>query len=403
MQQSSSVKIGPNMNSEHITRFEISNFKKFDHLVVENMGLVNLITGDNNVGKTCLLEALTLKPSMKSIISMLGLSLFNRNFQFDNQQRFDTNAPEANQANNIIGMSQRNLNQPITVRGDNSEGILFQFSVENKIINVVETENDEIRHFAKNLTRYPGINLYSKNWLLFYNHHENNKATYEKGNDLEYMVDLTSSYYGGFFGYEKRDNLITLNDFYKNDLIEIYELVTIKPRAKKHLIDTINIIFVDFQISDIDKRVNLGKHHLMFSVQGEDNWYPITQFGDGFVRTLRILLELMYRQSPRIMIDEVEVGIHFQKMKREWDTIFKLATETNTQVFATTHSLDCIKAFIEAGAENDAIKNELRLIELEEFTVKDGTVKQVATTFTHEVLKYKVEADTNVLGGNVWK
>ena len=46
-----------------ITHFEVSNFKKFDHLVVEDIGQFNLITGDNNVGKTSLLDALSLNLS----------------------------------------------------------------------------------------------------------------------------------------------------------------------------------------------------------------------------------------------------------------------------------------------------------------------------------------------------
>ena len=46
------------MGNNHLTSFKIENFKKFDSLEVKNIGQFNLIVGDNNVGKTCLLEAL---------------------------------------------------------------------------------------------------------------------------------------------------------------------------------------------------------------------------------------------------------------------------------------------------------------------------------------------------------
>ena len=36
---------------------EIQNFRAFEHLRIERLGRVNLITGKNNVGKTSLLEA----------------------------------------------------------------------------------------------------------------------------------------------------------------------------------------------------------------------------------------------------------------------------------------------------------------------------------------------------------
>ena len=39
------------------TRFEIVNFRGFDHLMLDPLARVNLIAGKNNVGKTALLEA----------------------------------------------------------------------------------------------------------------------------------------------------------------------------------------------------------------------------------------------------------------------------------------------------------------------------------------------------------
>ena len=46
------------MENSHLTYFKVENFKKFDSLEVNDIGQFNLIVGDNNVGKTCLLEAL---------------------------------------------------------------------------------------------------------------------------------------------------------------------------------------------------------------------------------------------------------------------------------------------------------------------------------------------------------
>jgi len=48
------------MGSFILNTLEIRRFRAFEHLQVERLGRVNLITGKNNVGKTCLLEALQL-------------------------------------------------------------------------------------------------------------------------------------------------------------------------------------------------------------------------------------------------------------------------------------------------------------------------------------------------------
>ena len=45
-------------NSLILNSLEIQNFRLFRHLRIERLGRVNLIVGQNNIGKTCLLEAL---------------------------------------------------------------------------------------------------------------------------------------------------------------------------------------------------------------------------------------------------------------------------------------------------------------------------------------------------------
>ncbi len=43
------------MNEKHLTYFKVENFKSFE---MNNIGQFNLLLGDNNVGKTSVLEAL---------------------------------------------------------------------------------------------------------------------------------------------------------------------------------------------------------------------------------------------------------------------------------------------------------------------------------------------------------
>jgi hypothetical protein len=50
----------PQKNKLRLPNLEIRNIRAFEHLVVERLGRVNLITGRNNVGKTSLLEAVYL-------------------------------------------------------------------------------------------------------------------------------------------------------------------------------------------------------------------------------------------------------------------------------------------------------------------------------------------------------
>lgn len=46
--------------NHHIKSIMIENFRAFKHLEIERLAQINLITGPNNIGKSCLLEALWL-------------------------------------------------------------------------------------------------------------------------------------------------------------------------------------------------------------------------------------------------------------------------------------------------------------------------------------------------------
>ncbi len=46
------------METRHISNFNVRNFKRFDEFEMDNIGSFNLIVGENNIGKTSVLEAL---------------------------------------------------------------------------------------------------------------------------------------------------------------------------------------------------------------------------------------------------------------------------------------------------------------------------------------------------------
>ncbi|MCX7999370.1 MAG: AAA family ATPase, partial [Leptospiraceae bacterium] len=63
---------------EHITYFKIENFKRFESLEVENIGQFNLIVGDNNVGKSSLLEALLFEGDAIDFIAKVLVSFIQK-------------------------------------------------------------------------------------------------------------------------------------------------------------------------------------------------------------------------------------------------------------------------------------------------------------------------------------
>jgi AAA15 family ATPase/GTPase len=75
--------------------------------------------------------------------------------------------------------------------------------------------------------------------------------------------------------------------------------------------------------------------------------------GDGINHILSIILALVNCENGYLLIDEIDNGLHYSVQENLWRVIFDLAKKLNIQVFATTHSNDCINSFTEVLKEEN--------------------------------------------------
>jgi len=78
---------------------------------------------------------------------------------------------------------------------------------------------------------------------------------------------------------------------------------------------------------------------------------PAVHLGQGFVRLLSIYAEIIASNKQVILIDEIENGLHHSVLADIWRGLLNAAEHENVQVFATTHSYECIRAAHQAFAE----------------------------------------------------
>lgn len=71
---------------------------------------------------------------------------------------------------------------------------------------------------------------------------------------------------------------------------------------------------------------------------------PIGSYGDGMRRLLAFRLALVGAVNGFLLIDEIDAGLHWTVMEDVWRLLVEVAQRSNVQVFATTHSKDCIDA-----------------------------------------------------------
>ena len=102
-----------------------------------------------------------------------------------------------------------------------------------------------------------------------------------------------------------------------------------------------------------DDMVYLGRpgRRAVVRLSGQNRPVPLRSLGDGALRLFGVALALANGRGGFLLIDEAENGIHYSLQRDFWNMVLRTAHENNVQVFATTHSSDCIKGFAQAATE----------------------------------------------------
>jgi hypothetical protein len=82
---------------------------------------------------------------------------------------------------------------------------------------------------------------------------------------------------------------------------------------------------------------------------------PIGSMGDGIWRMLALSIAIAQSKGGTLLVDEIDTGLHYTVMSKMWNLIYSAAKEFNVQVFATTHSYDCVYSLAQICADVDPV------------------------------------------------
>lgn len=279
---------------------EIENFRCFDKTSFSGFEQINLITGKNNSGKTALLEAIYLLLSS----DYKGLTSVTRQSEKDVEK-------EKNLFYNQV------TNKPI------------------RIISFVGTESGI--HFELSSTS-PNRHFFNKLHTL-----ENGKKGYESNN---FHISMAHT-----FVFDKYNQLPVSGSL--TSLLDYLD----KKGEKFRVLEALKII--DSSLMDI-RTFATFPDVLYLQKQGSSEYQPIYYLGDAVQKIVRYVINILNNYPNKdflnvLLLDEIENGIHYTAQAEVWRMLMKLCKHYNIQLFATTHSLEMIKAFQSVCAEEEFI------------------------------------------------
>ena len=362
--------------------FKVRNFRGLRNLDIDSLSRVNLIAGKNNVGKTALLEALWLHSGPNQ--PRLGLAvndfrgLQNRNMREAFHELFRNFDPDTDielRASGDWGRNDRLLR-----------------------ISLAETDGSQITLGEAGVAELQrmGITRSISNERIVMEYIDENSGSFESDG---WMIGAKMGGSTQSMGIEVRQANV------ENRSIAAYmpSLHKLSPSDDAESFSNLSITRKHRKIESVMRRVEPRLQNLSVNtrgsvpmihaeLEGQERLLPMPLLGDGMNRLLS--LALMIGASPKgalILVDEIENGLHHSVMQSVWSGIAQFAREFDVQIFATTHSWECIHAAHRAFSEDELY--DFRLHRLDRIG-DDDDIK--AVTYDQETLEAALEMEFEV-------
>lgn len=364
-----------------LDNISIQNFRCFKNLNVSGFKNINLLGGQNNSGKTTLLEVILLSyfPSPKSINLL-------RQFRNENDRII------GNATDKVWNYFFYNQNKSEPIR------IISQF-VDGQDKNLEMSCTKDIETILATI---------SKNTF---------------GNGTEKISDLISSKFSDVLLLNMKGN-VTKSDFNfflipdkdDNDIGSIgktpttYDLPPFlhaarrisddglaglysqtKERKKVTILNDILKLLDDRIIgSEIDAP---GGEPIIKILLKDEHSFPLNMFGDAVRKITELILVMLNSSNTIILIDEIENGIHFTKHRDLWKKLFQIVGD-DIQIFATSHSAEMIKAFNDVAYQTDFDSKAMYF----EMSRTQKTNQIIANPMDMESLNYEISTNSSYRG-----
>ena len=145
----------------------------------------------------------------------------------------------------------------------------------------------------------------------------------------------------------------------------LWDGVALTPNEPK-VIEALQIIEPSIEkIAFLGREAVRSSAGIVVKLKDSDVRLPIGSLGDGVKRLLSLSLSVIRATGGYLMVDEIDTGLHHSVMEGMWKMVITTAKRLNVQVFATTHSQDCINSLGRLHQVNPKLAAEVSLHRLE--------------------------------------
>ncbi|CAM3622745.1 ATP-binding protein [Corallococcus sp. ZKHCc1 1396] len=329
--------------------FRVQGFRAFRDLEIPRLGRVNLIVGKNNVGKTTALEALKVYAAgadapweIRDLLERRqeirrGSPREKTSSQIDIDRVFFQSAHSGRTS--VIQLGSISGEAPLRIQAGRVSGNAPSFRPFDGAFYTADEEVPDTAQPANPVLRISlgTVPIQFASLRSLSDLHSLEVADMQLGRLPDARTPVTC----GFLPARGID---------KASIGALWDSIVLTANEQSTL-QALRIIAPDIErISLVEDPRQQGVRYALIARREHASPEPLHSMGDGMNRVFELALGLVSARDGLFLIDEVENGVHYAAQEQLWRFIFEAASQLGVQVFATTHSWDCIAAFQKAAS-----------------------------------------------------
>lgn len=334
-----------------INELVINGYRGIKDLKLNNLGKINIIAGENNTGKTSVLEVIESleRPNIVRAWRFIGR-------REGNNMRVSTTLYDTMKS--LFPINDGDENE-ISYNGivDGSE---FSVRLRGKFSETIVSEK-ELRH----INGYRGMHLDSDDY---------DEVEYETSIvDIDYYVNDKECGSNRIYSLQRGlpvennepvpivKNIVYVSPTqHANNTVYLDSLMT-NAELYQEFVDIMQQFDPDFiSINSVEEKNSFSRKYIVLSKKYKEGLL-LNAYGDGMKKAMLLLSAVIRAKGGILLLDEFETAIHISVMRSVFKWILETAVKLDVQIFMTSHSIEAISEVLKCCPE---MQEDMRMITL---------------------------------------
>lgn len=340
----------------HIKSLYIKEFRGIKNLKIPELSDINIITGDNNTGKTSILEALQILQAPMDIKLLLTVARKANRFLYRGNSSYEALENLFN-----IDSKDKKIEYSFIKDDDIEHNLLIKKEEEQETLTQKEMDTIDNKRVVESYTSEQEMEAdrrlidVMKMSLIF--------RIDDDIKDIKTLYDFQRIRVPRKKEYSLMENVVyispfkhTEGDMYLKDVLNNPELYQEMIELLKEFDDNIISINADKNESDFSAGIVykiLSKNH--------KEALPLNVYGDGMKKAVMLMSAVIKAKNGILLLDEFETAIHTSAMSKIFSWIVNTCIKLNVQLFLTSHSEEAIKKLLNCEPK---LQDNMRVITL---------------------------------------